>query len=407
MIFPFQQKHGTPNPYPSDHTRNDPAEIEAFMTIILLLLGAALIYIIQAKLYAHHWKQGLYVSINFSKEAVVEGESATLVEEIINNKRLPLPILHVKFQIGRNLLFEGGENTAVSDLSYRHDIFSVLFYQKITRTLKFECSKRGFYSIDQANLVSSNLFLSGNLVDTQKQSAFLYVYPKEIDISKLDIPFQKAMGTLLSKQLLFEDPFEFRGIREYQITDPMNTINWKATAKTGNLMVNVHHSTRTPEAVILLDVQDETLWKYDHLHEVGIRIAATLSARFLVQSIPIRIICNGRDQLTKELIQVPVGNGKRQIAAINESLARIDLSLEPFSCLDQLNNEISEMSSNRPYYIYISSSFGQQRNNLMHQLADLSRGAMWIVIHEKDVNVPISSSDHLDIIKWEVDRNEI
>lgn len=377
------------------------------MTIILLLLGAALIYLIQAKLYSHYWKRGLQVSIHFPKQAVVEGESATLVEEIINNKRLPLPILHVKFQIGRDLIFEGGENTAVSDLSYRHDIFSVLFYQKITRTLKFQCSKRGFYTINQANLVSSNLFLSGNLVDTQKQSTFLYVYPKTIDIHRLDIPFQKAMGTLLNRRLLYEDPFEFRGIREYQITDPMNTINWKATAKTGDLMVNVHHSTRTPEAVIFLDLQDDTLWKYDHLHEMGIRIAAALSTRFLTQSVPTRIVCNGRDQMTKELIRVPAGNGKRQIAAINESLARIDLSQEPISCTEQLNKEIAEMTSNRPYYIFISNSFGSQRADLIQQLAQLGSGALWIALYEKEMKVPISSSDRLDVIKWEVKRNEI
>ncbi len=377
------------------------------MTIILLLIGAALIYLIQARLYSHYWRQGLHVAIHFPRQAVVEGENATLVEEITNNKRLPLPILHVKFKISRNLLFEGGENTSVSDSSYRHDIFSVLFYQKITRTLEFKCAKRGFYTIDQANLVSANLFLSGNLVDNQKQSTYIYVYPREIDITAIDIPFQKAMGTLLSKRILFEDPFEFRGIREYQITDPMNTINWKATAKTGNLMVNVHNSTLTPEAVIILDLQDDTIWKYDNLHEVGIRIAAALAIRFLTQSVPTRIICNGKDQITKEIVQVPTGNGKRQIAAINESLARIDLSQEPVSCVDQLQEEVSDRKRTHPYYIFISSSFGHQRALLLQQLADLGSGAMWIALHEKGMAVPLSSSDNLNIIKWEVQRNEI
>lgn len=379
------------------------------MTILLLLLGAALIYLIQARLYSRHWNRGLSVAIHFSKQAVLEGETAALVEEITNNKRLPLPILHVKFQISRNLLFEGGENTAVSDQSYRHDIFSILFYQKITRTLKFQCTKRGFYTIDQANLVSSNLFLSGNLVDNQKQRTHIYVYPREINISAMEIPFQKAMGTLVNRRLLFEDPFEFRGIREYQITDPMNAINWKATAKTGDLMVNVYHSTLTPEAVILLDLKDDTLWRYDDLHEVGIRIAAALAIRFLVQSIPTRIICNGRDQITKEIVRVPAGNGKRQIAAINESLARIDLSLDPVSCTDQMRQEISDQAGNKnhAYYIFISSSFGHQRDVLLKRLADLGSGAMWVALHEKEMAVPVSSSDNLNVVTWEVQRNEV
>src|SRR5699024_4224652 len=80
------------------------AGIGGSMTIILLLIGAALIYLIQARLYSHYWRQGLHVAIHFPRQAVVEGENATLVEEITNNKRLPLPILHVKFKISRNLL---------------------------------------------------------------------------------------------------------------------------------------------------------------------------------------------------------------------------------------------------------------------------------------------------------------
>ena len=35
-----------------------------------------------------------------------------------------------------------------------------------------------------------------------------------------------------------EDPFEYRGIREYQPYDDMRSVNWKATAKTGDLKVN-------------------------------------------------------------------------------------------------------------------------------------------------------------------------
>ncbi len=372
------------------------------MTIFLLLLGAALIYLVQDRLYARRWSQGLGVSIRFPKQVVVEGETASLVEVITNAKRLPLPILHVKFQISRNLRFGGDDNTSVSDLSYRHDIFSILFYQKITRTLEFQCTKRGFYAIDQANLVATNLFLTRSMVSSVKQNAYMYVYPRTVSTESIDLPFKKAMGTLLSKRYLFEDPFEFRGIRDYEITDPMNSINWKATAKTGDLMVNVHHSTLSQEAVIFLDLQDDTLWKYENLHEMAIRIAASFAIRFLEQSIPTRILCNGKDQITKEIVQVPAGSGRRQMDAINESLSRIDLSQDPVPCTEQMAEELANMGNRHPYYILIGNSFGHQRKEYLKQLADLGSGAMWIALCEKNQEIPTSPSDNLEIVKWEV-----
>ena len=230
----------------------------------------------------------------------------------------------------------------------------------------------------------------------------MYVYPRTVSTESIDLPFKKAMGTLLSKRYLFEDPFEFRGIRDYEITDPMNSINWKATAKTGDLMVNVHHSTLSQEAVIFLDLQDDTLWKYEDLHEMAIRIAASFAIRFLEQSIPTRILCNGKDQITKEIVQVPAGSGRRQMDAINESLSRIDLSQDPVPCTEQMAEELANMGNRHPYYILIGNSFGHQRKEYLKQLADLGSGAMWIALCEKNQEIPTSPSDNLEIVKWEV-----
>ena len=94
------------------------------------------------------------------------------------------------------------------------------------------------------------------------------------------------IGTMTSRQFLYEDPFEFRGIRDYTSTDPMNSVNWTASARTGELMVNVHDSTSSQEAIIILNLETETVWVYEQLHEIAIRLAASISYYFLNTVLP-------------------------------------------------------------------------------------------------------------------------
>ena len=66
--------------------------------------------------------------------------------------------------------------------------------------------------------------------------------------------------TLLNK-FIFEDPFEFKGIRNYTTSDPMKKINWSASAKTGELMVNNYYDTTSRHVTIFLDVVNDSVWK--------------------------------------------------------------------------------------------------------------------------------------------------
>lgn len=374
------------------------------MEILLLFGGAALIYWFQNVLYRRFWNKGLSVSIHFQDKPVLEGETARLTEVIENRKLLPLSYLNVKFKISRYLHFQNMENTSTSDWNYKNDIFSVLFHQRITRVLPFECLKRGYYTIEQADMISANLLLTNNLVHTVPQQTHIYVYPRAIDISALDVPFKKMMGSLTSRQFLYEDPFEFRGLRDYVRTDPMSSINWKAWARTGEPMVNVHDSTTSQEAVVFLNLEDETIWKYDQLHEVAIRIASALCYRFLSQSIPTRIICNGNDILTGQSAVVPPGTGLRQINAINEVLARIDLTSQMESCLNQVQRVRAEQGTSLPLYVMISNCMRQDLQDAFCALANDSAGALWIAPLYEDMELHVEKTQKMDVIRWEVDH---
>lgn len=374
------------------------------MAIIAIIIVAFLVHVFLNKIYAKLWKKDLEADVQFQKEPSMEGEKGYLTETISNRKWMFLPILQVGFQLHRNLLFADGENASVSDQSYKRDIFSVGSYQKITRTIPFYCSKRGYYELKNIELVTRDLLLTGKHYETLQKWDQLYVYPRLLNDKRLDISFQKIMGSILAKRNLYEDPFEFRGIREYQPMDPMNKINWKASARSDQWMVNLYGSTSAQEVMILLDVEDETIWKYDEIHEEGIRLAASYASRCVENGIPVGVLTNGRDVLTKEIFQLAVGSGKQQVRLVNEGLSRLDLTQAPEPMEHILEKERQNLESTQKTYIMISKNQRVSCYELFLELLHQGTNGIWISTLYNDMELTLPQNGNLPLIYWEVEK---
>lgn len=374
------------------------------MTIAVILIGAFLMNYLLNTAYRQLWKRELDARVEFQREPALEGQEASLTETITNNKWLFLPILQVGFQIHRNLWFADGENTSVSDQCYKRDIFSVGSYQRITRKISFHCSKRGYYELDKVELVTRSPLMTKKYYETLRRPDYFYVYPRLVDDRLLDVPFQKVMGSVLTKKNLFEDPFEFQGIREYQLSDPMNKINWKASARSDQWMVNLYGSTAAQEVVILLDLEDETIWKFDDIHEEEIRLAASLTARCIQNGIPVGIRTNGRDQKTGELFRLEVGSGKQQVRLANEGLCRLDLKQQADKMEFVLSRERESMEHTHRTYVMISKN---QRNSCyggFQELLGQGAGGIWIaaLYNEMEWTLPVDQA--VPVVRWEVKK---
>ena len=242
--------------------------------LFLLLLGVLLAWLASRILYRKYWNRGLSIQIEFTQRCIYEGERSSMKETITNDKLLPLPALEVRFSASRNLEFlnEARANTSATDNCYKRDVFSFLFHQKIERTLPFTARKRGLYQIyEVAGIGYDFFFRSGYYVELPQQT-FLYVYPRQVDTRRIDVLCRAISGTVLSRRRLLPDPFEFSGIREYQRQDPVNHINWKASARTGKLMTNQFDSTTNTSLTLIFDMEDKLILKYEDLVEETLRI---------------------------------------------------------------------------------------------------------------------------------------
>ncbi len=287
--------------------------------IIILLLGILAVSALWEICYKHRWSKEITVKLWFETDAVYAGQQTRLYEVIENRKAMPVPVLEVGFHTRKELVFVDVDNTNVSDYCYKRDVFSVLGRQKITRELPVRCTKRGKYIASDADIMTHTLLYHRRYSKGIGTEAVLYVYPKMTQVSEIMTVCESMLGTLQCAKRLYEDPFAFRSIRDYTMDDPMKSINWKASARTGALMVNTFDSVRSQKAMIFLDVEDRGILRYEDLVEESIALAATLMRRLLRQHIEVGFVYNGDSRQ----VFLPENN-KRNLIIFERMLAEYD-----------------------------------------------------------------------------------
>lgn len=310
-----------------------------------ILVVALLLYLGQKTLYQKVWHKNLRVRLSFQEEGIWEGQESTLSEIIENQKKLPLTMLKVKFQTDRHLLFADTKGSRTTDKFYRNDIFQIGALEKVTRVLRFTAGRRGYYTIAEADLVASDLFLTAQYTATADIGhSSLYVYPKPFSHPEFRQSLKQLSGQVLAKRHLQEDPFEYRGIREYQPQDDLKSINWKATARTGEFKVNQKNYTAEKSVRIFINLEDTGILKKEDCVEASLQIATALLLLFLEQGMQVAVYCNGVDVLHNEPCILEAGGGIRQREAVLRAFALIDTSKPVRSFTELFSSRLSESS---------------------------------------------------------------
>ena len=262
------------------------------MLILWIPLGVAIIYLLIRAVYLRIWDRGLSVELAFGQHAVSEGQQATLRATVTNAKLLPLPVLMLRYKMNRGLRMGENANATVTDKLNVVEYFSVLGNERVVREQKVEATRRGCYHIDVLNLMMPQLISGQESFLVLSQDTELIVYPKLLEIPEMWGICEKIIGDIVSRRRLFEDVFSFRGIRDYTRTDPLSAVNWKATARTGKMMVNLRDYTFGQEVRILLNLEEPNYRYGEDVLENAIRIAATVACRCISDRIPVSLISN-------------------------------------------------------------------------------------------------------------------
>ena len=372
------------------------------MHLIFIIIVIGIIYVLQKRLYHRYWKRGLKTSLIFDREYMECGEEAELAIEIVNDKALPLPVFHFKFSVDRSLQFSDMENSVVTDFYHRNDVFSILGYQKIRRNLSFRSTERGFFRVENVNVMVRDFFMSSTFAESRKEDQGIYVFPGKLDNVKIMQMVRGKVGEIAARRSLMEDPLSFRGLRDYQHGDPFRSINMKQSARTGEWKVNLREPTEDAEVRILLNLDTDTMIRTDRLLEESISLASTMARVYLAKKERVSLWSNGLGADKSKLIIPGSGAELSHGITLDKYLAEIRESEGKDAFLAQLTKERESLRLN-VLYIVISPYCKEDMQKELDRFKKEEGAVACIVPYYRRMGLSVRRED---VIGWEVDDYE-
>lgn len=371
--------------------------------LIVLLVSILIAWMIINFIFTRYWDKGISASAKFKDTYIYKGDSSALIETIVNDKHLPIPGIAIRLAISRYLEFtkESKKNSSVSDQTYKKDIFSFLNRQKIIRTLTFKGTKRGVYKINSLDVFAYNYFYKETSYITFPENSTMYVYPAQIDVSRINFICKDISGLILSLDRLHPDPFEFSGIREYTPNDPINKVNWKASARSNTLMVNQFDSTTNIDLIILLDIEDSKILRHDNLVEENISIASSLTGHLCKMKMPAKVLSNGTDFDTDRYLDWTMPVGCNDISYLNQKLSLISSEKIEYEFTDFLDEILNKNITNSIFTV-VSHNYSDEIIDKIKKLTLLNNWVLWIITMDSGKKNHTLNIPNVKIINWEV-----
>lgn len=141
---------------------------------------------------------------------------------------------------------------------YREEVSKTTIQKNDVKNLEFEImpTERGDYLFGKLFLYISNPLLRLILLRKKVDSEFnTKVYPSIIQMKKyaLFVMYRAAHMYGIRKIRTIGENDEFEHIRNYQMGDNEKSINWKATSRAGELLVNQFQDTRSQQVFCVID----------------------------------------------------------------------------------------------------------------------------------------------------------
>ena len=139
-------------------------------------------------------------------------------------------------------------------------------------------TKRGIYTFGKAHV-----FISSFLGLVEKRQSFniqkeVAVYPSILQMKQQELNLQKKLFLFsgIKKMRRIGHSYEFEQIRNYQIGDDIRCINWKATGRRNNLMVNQFGDEKSQQVYSIIDMSRVMLLPFNGLSLLDYAINSSL-----------------------------------------------------------------------------------------------------------------------------------
>ncbi|MGE5596308.1 MAG: DUF58 domain-containing protein, partial [Hyphomicrobiales bacterium] len=278
------------------------------------------------------WRRHLFDRVSLRRKPAERrafiGEEVPLSIEFENRKALPLPWYEWRLAMADPLAIKGETlaAAAVPGLSWLVRRGAIGWYEKRRWDLSLVASTRGYHQVGPATVRSADLFgiFPGQQQDDDVQH--MLIFPRVFTMEELGLPAERPFGERKGGSRIFEDPLRIAGLREYRPGDPLKRIDWKATARSNELMSRVYEPSATRQLYIALNIDTlEHAWEgylKDEL-ERAVSTAASVAVWAAGQRYAVGLLANGSFPDADRPIRLAPSRARDQLTRVLEALAVI------------------------------------------------------------------------------------
>ncbi len=206
---------------------------------LLLTFGVSLIYILSKQ-------RSIVIQVRFDKRMYSAGDDHEFITIIKNYGILPAPYVILK-------------NKALAKINPKYNGDAVWLgpdeSKWIRTTVKF--NQRGIYNFGELYLNISDLFSVFERSKNMNLSVPVKVYPKLYELNRFLAKGSDIFKNSVSSKTNIEDIYSTKDIRKYYQGDNLKRVNWKVSAKHGELYVRDLDTVSGEESNLFLDMSKD------------------------------------------------------------------------------------------------------------------------------------------------------
>jgi uncharacterized protein (DUF58 family) len=222
------------------------------------------------------------VSLELERERAIEGDEVTIRIDL--EARAPIERLELHVPLANGLEIVEGSSPVTLNLAYG---------EERSVELKVRCSRWGAYIVGELVLRAHDrldLFAYEGTLDRRTP---LKVYPRAEQLRSLITPLETQVFTGNQVARTKGEGIEFADLRAFEHGDSLRRINWRASARRGDLWVNEAHPERNTDVIIFLDTFVEAREDDQSTLDFAVRAAASLAGHYLERKDRVGLISFG------------------------------------------------------------------------------------------------------------------
>lgn len=398
--------------------------------VIAFLLAFTAVYFLERKKWRTVLEKNLTYSFEFSTDEVFVGEYLYLDQVVGNNSNRPISFLKMETLLppGLKVVLVSEEDKGKDELVQSvQSVLNLPPHGQVSRRWRIVTETRGLYTAQtiQMHVISHDAIgmdtYSMRMEPTKSIKDHLTVLPVAAEWLTQMALAPSYTGERNTAKGLVQDTLSICGVREYQSTDPLNMVDWKQTARVGEMMIRITDIQQNDSYHIVLNMQSIII--EPNFPEIStpayiegcISLCASLLDSAIRRNIPVRLIANVEPDETLGSCCVHEGNlGKHIFSSVQFTdkssvtdayrvLAKLPMQLSlPTERLLQDILENPFLYARDGHIVFVTSFVDQRMVNFHHAMAEQGVKVIFYVLtsYQNAPQLPCQVEAYFRYTQW-------